>query len=523
MVIEPIEDQTYHGKSVTPDVTVKLITKDAEGATQSETTLKNGIDYVVSYENNTGLGTATVNISYIGDYSNYAGDVSTTTFNITQSDISNASVNPIPTQMHTGNEITPKPVVKFGNEILTEGVDYTLSYKNNIKPNDYWGQAPQIIITGIGDYIGEKTVDFSITSESYSLSYPYEIVYEFGYEPMYLTDFITLTCSDGTILKGSEIGTISAYGVDDIGGMGNRCDWEAAAAVEFFISSFSSEASQHGIATETDYYVVPLTPYTFTDETKIDLSISTDLGDAEYDADSYLRLPSQTYTGNPIEPSILSMYLYGDRDLMLGDVQWNYSNNVDVGEASLVLSGNNTFVTGSTNVPFTIEPCDLSDISIDVETDIEYEGYEVIPEITATYNGMTLVEGKDYDVTYTNNNAVGTATATIIGKGNYAGTVEKIFEITSPMINAENTTIGNIAPLTYSKSALTPEPEVMLGNTVLAKDVDYTLSYENNINVGTATVKVTGIGKYEGEVTGTFTIEPKNADYFIVVILDEWQ
>lgn len=136
---------------------------------------------------------------------------------------------------------------------------------------------------------------------------------------------------------------------------------------------------------------------------------------------------------------------------------------------------------------------------------------------------MSLVEGKDYEVTYTNNNAVGAATATIIGKGNYAGTVEKIFEITSPMITDENTTISTIAPMTYSKGALTPEPEVMLGNTVLTKDVDYTLSYENNINVGTATVKVTGIGKYEGEVTGTFTIEPKNADYFIVVILDEWQ
>lgn len=36
--------------------------------------------------------------------------------------------------------------------------------------------------------------------------------------------------------------------------------------------------------------------------------------------------------------------------------------------------------------------------------------------------------------------------------------------------------------------------------------MDYTLSYSNNIEAGTATVTVTGIGYYEGSKNATFTI-----------------
>ncbi|NLZ45151.1 MAG: hypothetical protein GX896_00495 [Clostridiales bacterium] len=54
--------------------------------------------------------------------------------------------------------------------------------------------------------------------------------------------------------------------------------------------------------------------------------------------------------------------------------------------------------------------------------------------------------------------------------------------------------------------------EIKVGVTVaydgktLAKDVDYTISYSNNINAGTANVKITGIGEYLGEKSASFTI-----------------
>lgn len=61
----------------------------------------------------------------------------------------------------------------------------------------------------------------------------------------------------------------------------------------------------------------------------------------------------------------------------------------------------------------------------------------------------------------------------------------------------------------YTGKPLTPFPEVTLGNQKLNKDVDYKVSYSNNTNVGTATVTVTGVGRYTGVAKGTFEIVKK--------------
>lgn len=45
------------------------------------------------------------------------------------------------------------------------------------------------------------------------------------------------------------------------------------------------------------------------------------------------------------------------------------------------------------------------------------------------YNGKTLKSGTDYTVSYSSNKNVGTATVKITGKGQYGGTVSKIFKI----------------------------------------------------------------------------------------------
>lgn len=74
-------------------------------------------------------------------------------------DIAYASVNAIANQTYTGSEI--KPVVKVminGNETLVEGVDYTVSYKNNVDVG-----TATAVVTGIGDFAGSaKEVNFDI-------------------------------------------------------------------------------------------------------------------------------------------------------------------------------------------------------------------------------------------------------------------------------------------------------------------------------------------------------------------------
>ena len=61
----------------------------------------------------------------------------------------------------------------------------------------------------------------------------------------------------------------------------------------------------------------------------------------------------------------------------------------------------------------------------------------------------------------------------------------------------------------YSGTAKKPYVDVYLDGWYLQQDVDYTVSYWNNINVGKAVVIITGIGDYTDEVTRTFRITRK--------------
>lgn len=58
----------------------------------------------------------------------------------------------------------------------------------------------------------------------------------------------------------------------------------------------------------------------------------------------------------------------------------------------------------------------------------------------------------------------------------------------------------------YTGKALEPAVTVQNGNMILTEGTDYTISYSNNTNAGTAVVTVSGIGKYTGSVEKTFVI-----------------
>ncbi len=82
-------------------------------------------------------------------------------------------------------------------------------------------------------------------------------------------------------------------------------------------------------------------------------------------------------------------------------------------------------------------------------------------------------------------------------------------------LNHGDITVNPIADQTYTGSAITPEPTVKDGETILTKDTDYTLSYSNNINAAESTatnaptVTITGKGSYSGTRTVKFTIKQK--------------
>lgn len=61
----------------------------------------------------------------------------------------------------------------------------------------------------------------------------------------------------------------------------------------------------------------------------------------------------------------------------------------------------------------------------------------------------------------------------------------------------------------YTGKEITPEPDVSFNGKKLTRGTDYTLSYKNNKNPGTATMEIKGIGLYTGTKTFYFGIEEK--------------
>uniref|UniRef100_UPI003FEF0168 Ig-like domain-containing protein n=1 Tax=Agathobacter sp. TaxID=2021311 RepID=UPI003FEF0168 len=173
------------------------------------------------------------------------------------------------------------------------------------------------------------------------------------------------------------------------------------------------------------------------------------------------------------------------------------------GTASVKITGKGSY-KGSYTENFKIVACSIAQVTCSRIVDQTYSGKAIEPTFTVTYKNRTLRTGTDYTVSFKDNVKIGTATVIITGKGNFEGTKEITFKITEP----SEITVESIADQTYTGSALTPKVVVKEGSKVLTKNVDYTVSYSNNIKVGTASVKITGKGSYKGSYTVNFKILP---------------
>lgn len=65
----------------------------------------------------------------------------------------------------------------------------------------------------------------------------------------------------------------------------------------------------------------------------------------------------------------------------------------------------------------------------------------------------------------------------------------------------------------YKGVPIRPRVTVQTRTETLTEGVDYTVSYYNNIDVGTASIEITGIGAYTGTVNKTFTIRERPITY----------
>lgn len=95
-----------------------------------------------------------------------------------------------------------------------------------------------------------------------------------------------------------------------------------------------------------------------------------------------------------------------------------------------------------------------------------------------------------------------------VGNSGYSDSAVANIQVTIGQKDISGVTIDPIPDQTYTGNAITPDPVVTDGTTPLVKGTDYTVSYTNNKNAGTATLTINGKGNYTGTTTANFTIDP---------------
>ena len=150
---------------------------------------------------------------------------------------------------------------------------------------------------------------------------------------------------------------------------------------------------------------------------------------------------------------------------------------------------------------------ELIDMGLTSVNKAVYNGKDQTPVVVC--DGKTLTAGTDYELIGINDidtfKNVGEYSILLLGKGDYTGGAITSFIIDRAALASADVTLAS-GTCTYNGKAWKPAVTVKHGGMKLVSGTDYTVTYSNNVNAGTATVKVEGKGNYKGTVTKKFTI-----------------
>lgn len=449
---------TYTGKEIVPEF--KLL--------NGETELIEGGNYTVEYKNNVEAGKATAVFTGIGMYSG----TKEVEFDILPADIQTLSVKLDKDQFtYSGAENKPNVTVSFANaEQALDSSLFEVAYSNNVNASDPFGgeYATATVTSKSPNFTGSVTKQFAVLKADLTQgaemtlsadSYTYDgnekrpdVSVKFGGKDLVFGDDYTVTYEDNL-----NAGTATAY----ITGMGN---YQGELSKTFTIKAAAISAN-----------------------------------------DVTLASSAVTYTGSAQTPAVTVKS--GSKTLVSGsDYTVSYSNNTNAGTATATVTAKGNY-TGTVTKQFTVQAADISKADISGVSDAAFTGSAIKPTPVVKLGGKTLAANTDYTVTYKNNTNAGTATVTVTGKGNYAGTASKTFKITA--VSIAKAKVSGVSAKVYTGKAIKPTVTVKLGTKTLKKGTDYTVSYKNNKAVGTATITIKGKGNYSGTVSKTFKINPK--------------
>lgn len=412
----------------------------------------------------------------------------------------------------TGKEVKPDVLIRCAdcNKELKEGTDYKLEYKNNVNVG-----TATVKVVGMGAYKGvDQTANFEIEEDCgwNGIKY-YNDTYQNG-------DHIgSLEWSEWRYNKKTPYISIAC----------NHCGKELENGKDYTITFSNTDHLGEGTAK-----VVGLNEYA-----GHELSFTYTLKPKDLKAESYYNgddLGTYKWTGKEVKPDIGKIYvqdIYGfvvDTEAVEGkDYQLEYSNNIEEGTATVKVVGigdaKGTVLTYTYHIE---KQHGWNGFSVTGHKDgddlgaAEYTGSEVRYPISNVTDktGKVLSEGTDYKLVYSDNTKPGTAKVEIIGSGIYTG-CDLTFTYTivdhdgeSGFHNNLYTDGADMGSYAYTGEEVKPSIGLMYSNynqTFLIEGVDYKVEYSNNINLGVATAKVIGIGRYTGhEMSFTYTIKNKS-------------
>ena len=426
-----------------------------------------------------------------------------------------------------------EPAVR--SAVVPEG-SYTVEYRDNVCA----GQAVAVI-TGAGGYTGSCELRFAIEKADPAYEAPKKLIGTFGetLSSITLPDGFSWQDDPNTPIdwRGNKEFELS-YTPTDTANYNTVRNIPITVFVEYdsvnipTIAPFAYNGQLHKPTFDDDQRIAVLANnggtdagiYTATvalanpafdrwvDGTVDPKTISYIISPADISSASIENIPDAVLEDGKAEPAVSA--LFNEKPLQPGkDFTVSYENNTQVGTGDVVISGTGNF-TGITRLSFRVGLADISSCKpIIYDTPLVYQGEPVTPHVYLgkPNSGVTLHEGIDYEVTYSDNNAIGKATATLRGIGDYVGSTAIAFEIVNKLdLASMSCQVDNCA--FYTGSPITQPVSVYRGRSSLSEGVDYTVTYENNINPGCATAVIHGIGNYTGEARCDFSIIRK-ADY----------
>ena len=303
--------------------------------------------------------------------------------------------------VYDGTYKKPAATVTFEGKVLQEGKDYTISYRNNLNVG-----VATVIATGMGDYTGYTSKNFTITKRAMAGG-TVSVASSLSFTGSNITPSVTVKVAGRTLTNGTDytvsysnnknVGTSNVY----VYGKGN---YSGSLSAKFDIvpakqqiqkletkyKGFYIDWAQKGSATGYD----------------IEYSVNANMSSAV----------SKHLTAN--KPDTLTVSgLSGDKVYYVRVRSYtNVNGKVYYGAWSDIKSIKtaNNDITKAT----------VSGISTKVFT-----GKAITQNVTVKVGNAVLKNGTDYTVSYSNNKKVGKATVKITGKGKYGGVITKTFKI----------------------------------------------------------------------------------------------